>query len=232
MDLRAKALDFGVDLSVEQERLLRLHLDLLKRKNEVVNLTRIVDDEDALVLHVLDSLAFVPFVAQTEGRVLDIGTGGGFPGLPIAVTCERDVLCIDSVGKKTDAVQSFADEMGLTNCKTEHIRAEELALREPESFGCVVARAVDKLSTLFEYAAPLLCNEGMVVISKGNLGADEMNAGSKAAEICGLEIVAHREFDLPDGYGHREVIVGKRSQRPAIALPRQNGKAHRVPLGY
>ena len=109
MDLRVKALDFDVDLSGEQERLLRLHLDLLKRKNEVVNLTRIVDDEDALVLHVLDSLAFVPFVAQTEGRVLDIGTGGGFPGLPIAVTCERDVLCIDSVGKKTDAVQSFAD---------------------------------------------------------------------------------------------------------------------------
>ena len=232
MDLEASARNFGVELNGEQKRLLWLHLELLKQKNEVVNLTRIVDDEDALILHVLDSLTFVPFVNQTDGRVVDIGTGGGFPGVPIAVVTGRDVLCIDSVGKKTDAVQSFADAMGLSNCKAEHVRAEDLARIESGSFGCVVARAVDKLSTLFEYAAPLLCDGGSVVVSKGNLGQEELNAGNRAAKMCGLEIVDHKTFDLPRGYGHREIIVGKRSLKPSIALPRQNGKAHRVPLGY
>ena len=232
MSLIEMAQDVGVTIDEEQEKKLLNHLDLVIKKNEVMNLTRITNRSEGIILHVLDSLTFVPLVSKTSGKVLDIGTGAGFPGIPLAIATGRDVFCIDSVGKKTDAVSSFARDLGVDNCKAEHIRAEELARREGQSFGCVVARAVDKLSSLVEYASPLLCDGGRLVVSKGNLTDEEYEACEKASEICGMRILERTAFELPQKMGHRELIVVERSQKPSIALPRQNGKAHRVPLGY
>ena len=157
----------GVACTEGQRTLLLDHLDLVLEKNKVMNLTRITSPEDALVLHILDSLLLEEEVAKTDGPVLDIGTGAGYPGIPLAVMEDRPFVLMDSVGKKARAVAEFADAMGLGAVGTTRERAESYAVDHRGEFGAVVARAVAPLGVLVEYAQPLLSKGGRLVVSKG-----------------------------------------------------------------
>lgn len=119
-----------------QRELLDKHLELVIEENKVTNLTRIVDWESAQVLHVEDSLAGLPEVEEAlEGPYLDMGSGAGFPGIPLAIMTGRETLLADSVGKKTRALDSFAAELGIDDIvSTYHGRIEDLALQQPNRF--------------------------------------------------------------------------------------------------
>lgn len=127
-----------------QRELLDKHLELVIEENKVTNLTRIVDWESAQVLHVEDSLAGLPEVEEAlEGPYLDMGSGAGFPGIPLAIMTGRETLLADSVGKKTHALDSFAAALGIDDIvSTYHGRIEDLALQQPNHFSLVTARAL------------------------------------------------------------------------------------------
>ena len=225
---------YGVTVSQEQAQLLLKHLDLVIEKNKVMNLTRITNPDDAVVLHVVDSL--LPLASKhydTSLRsYLDIGTGAGFPGIPLAVMTHAHGVLIDSVGKKVSAVREFITELGLGNrVEACAIRAEELAKTRMGSFDLVIARAVAQTNTLIEYAAPFLVTGGLLMVCKANPTDEELSHADSAASICGLENVSRETFELPNGLGHREILTYKKLRKPSIKLPRRVGMAQHEPLG-
>ena len=144
------------------------HLDLVLETNKTTNLTRILNVEDAAVLHILDSLVLLPYINRApEGALLDMGTGAGFPGIPLTIATHRKATYIDSVGKKVDAVNTFVHALGLKNSHAVHDRLEEYARSHKKQFSVVTARALAPLPILVEYAAPYLKDGGLFVITKG-----------------------------------------------------------------
>lgn len=226
--------EYGIHVSEDQARLMVAHLDLVIEKNKVLNLTRITEPFEGLVLHCLDSLMPLAFISSQIGSqdvVLDVGTGAGFPGIPLAIATSAHAVLIDSVGKKVDAVNDFSTVLGLDNVEALHVRAEELALERPASFSYVFARAVAQSNVLVEYAAPLLKMKGMLVLEKANPTDDEIGAANSAAKICGMKFVSRETCELPNGLGHREILQYQKVSKPKIRLPRQNGMAKKQPLG-
>lgn len=211
------------------------HLELLIKKNQIMNLTRITNEHEALVLHIIDSLLLIahkPDLLSNESRLLDIGTGAGYPGIPLSVVSGCSGALIDSVGKKVSAVQEFVDTLGLADrivCL--HARAEEVPTIFDKRFDVVTARAVAQTNILIEYAAPCLRRNGTLLVSKGNPSDEELLAASEAAKICGLQESVRLEYELPEGLGHRTILSYVKTGNPRIKLPRPNGVAKKHPLG-
>ncbi len=223
--------EYGVELNPEQAKLCVRHLLLVIDKNKALNLTRILNPDDALILHLLDSLLLLPYLnSAPKGDFLDMGTGAGFPGIELAIASGRNGLLIDSVGKKVDAVCEFAEELKLENVAVEQYRLEEAALDFDEQFSCVVARALAPLPVLLEYATPFIAEKGLFIVTKGNPEENEIKAGHKAASICGLKLIESQSFELPFEIGHREIYVYQKVRKPKIKLPRANGFARKKPL--
>lgn len=226
--------DYGIDCTEEQSLLLAHHLALVIEKNKVLNLTRIVDVDEALVLHVLDSLLLLACSDVTmdpSTRFVDMGTGAGFPGIPLGVLTGAQGVLVDSVGKKVTAVNEFIKELGLKNLVAEHSRVEDLALRMRGTQDYVVARALARTNILIEYAAPFLKMGGSLLVAKARPDEDELKEAQQAAKICGLSHASHETFELPHSLGHREILIYKRVGKPTIRLPRKPGTAKREPLG-
>ena len=209
------------------------HLDLVLETNKTTNLTRILNVEDAAVLHILDSLVLLPYINKApEGALLDMGTGAGFPGIPLTITTHRKATYIDSVGKKVDAVNSFVHALGLKHAHAVHDRLEEYARSHKKQFSVVTARALAPLPILVEYAAPYLKDGGLFVITKGNPSDEELASGMSAAKICGFTLLLNDAIDLPEGLGHREFIVLKKSHPASVSLPRANGVAKKNQINF
>ncbi len=218
----------------EQAALLCKHLELVIEKNRETNLTRIDTVEDGIYLHIIDSVICLASLDKlaSHKRILDLGTGGGFPGIPLAVMLDAEVVLLDSVNKKIRAIEAFVTALDLSSrCSAVCARSEELAARSPNSFDIVVARAVAQTNTLIEYAAPLLVSNGTLCVWKAHIADDELLAAKNAAEICGMRIVSRGTYELPHGYGHREIIFIEKVGEPSIPLPRRNGMAVKRPLG-
>ncbi len=223
--------EYGIDINRDQAQLCVQHLLLVIEKNKVLNLTRILNEGDAIVLHLLDSLLLLPYMNEApRGDFLDMGTGAGFPGIELAIATGRNGLLIDSVGKKVDAVYEFAEQLGLENVAAEQYRLEEAALDFDEQFSCVVARALAPLPVLIEYATPFIVDKGLFVVTKGNPDKAELASGDKAASICGLKLLKKQSFELPNELGHREILVYQKVRKAKINLPRPNGLARKKPL--
>ncbi len=223
--------DYQLAVTADQLSLCLDHLDLVIEKNKVLNLTRITNYDSALTLHILDSLLFLPAVSKApEGPLLDIGSGAGFPGLPLHIASDRPTVLIDSVGKKVNALASFAETLDLSDIMAIHDRIEHHALEHRGSYAVVTARAVASLPILIEYAAPLLTQHGVLVVSKGNPSDDELRSGAAAAKICGMKLIDSTSYDLPHNAGHRVILSYERCIKPSIKLPRAIGMAKKSPL--
>jgi len=210
------------------------YVALLLEANRRVNLTRVVDPEPVARLHLLDALAALPLVDAIEpGRALDLGSGGGVPGIVLAMARpEWSWTLVDSVRKKTDALRSFVAALELSNVDVLTERAETLgqdpALRG--SFSLVTARACAALPVLVEYALPLLRIGGTLVAWKGPITSAELAAGASASGLLG----GGRPSVHPSGHDvlgdHRFVHLGKERATPD-AYPRRPGEPARRPLG-
>lgn len=224
---------YGIDTTEGQRELMLHHLELVQQKNRVINLTRITDPSSAVILHLVDSLLLLPAVCEAPaGCLLDMGTGAGFPGMPLCIVSGRQGLLVDSVGKKVAAVQEFIGELGLEQeVQASKVRIEELAQSRRGEFPVVVARAVARMATLVEYATPLLQKQGRLVITKGRLSEDEYEAGRRAARLCGMKVVSRETCELPLGLGHREIVTVERVSKSRVRLPRKVGMAQHQPLG-
>lgn len=205
----------------------------VEEANARLNLTRITGIESALRLHVVDSLLALPEVQEAPaGALLDLGSGAGFPGVPLGVASHRSTVLLDSVGKKAAAVHEIVAAMGLdTQIQVRGERAETLALKDAQAFAVVTARAVAQLPSLVELAAPLLApNAGRLIALKGVPDAEELERGRTAARLCGLREVSIRRAAIPEGSEARTIIAYERYSAPRVKLPRRMGLAQHSPL--
>lgn len=236
LELLASDADLSlITVTPEMAELLIQHLELVVEKNKRINLTRITNEHEAIVLHIIDSLLFIahkPTVLGPDEKLLDVGTGAGYPGLPLTIVSGCQSTLIDSVGKKVNAVEEFTDAMGLVDrVSSMHARAEEVPELCHSRFDVVVARAVAQTNVLIEYASPCLRRNGTLLVGKGNPSDEEIQAASRAARICGLEASGRFEYELPHDLGHRTILAYTKTGNPRIKLPRQNGMAKKNPLG-
>lgn len=221
-------LDLDFDLS-DAELCVR-HLLMVNQVNQYMNLTRISDIHEALVLHVVDSLSLTRDLPIEPERFLDMGTGAGFPGIPFAIYTGCEGVLLDSVGKKINAVDAFIAELGLDTVSAVHDRCESYASKHASEFDIVFARAVGQMNLIVEYATPFIEEDGYLVMAKANPSDEERRIADKTAELCGLELVGVDEFDLPCDLGHRTVFLYQKVSKPRVKLPRAVGLAKKQPL--
>lgn len=229
--LREDAAAVGASIDDRQARAMLHHLDLVLRKNIEFNLTAITDFESALSRHIVDSLTAVRMVsAAPPGRMADLGSGAGFPGIPIAIACARSVTLVESVKKKAAFLENVLRELELDGDVAAR-RSEELSLEQPGAFGCVVTRAVASLPCLVELAAPLLAPGGVLVALKGADIEDEAVRGDSAAKLCGLARTSSQRVVVPGLHEARTLVAYSRIGEPGVTLPRRAGVAAKRPLG-
>lgn len=229
-ELEALCSQMDIDIDGNGAEICVRHLLLVNQVNQYMNLTRIQDIHDALVLHVVDSLALTRDLPIEPERFLDMGTGAGFPGIPFAVYTQCEGVLLDSVGKKVNAVNAFIDKLNIPDLHAVHGRCESYALAERGSFDVVFARAVGQMNLIVEYGAPFLEDDGYLIIAKANPSDDEVRLAERTAEICGLERVGTDSFDLPRDLGHRTVFLYQKVSDPRVTLPRPVGLAKKQPF--
>lgn len=229
--LQRYACQYGMDLDDECALLCVKYLLYVMQANDSMNLTRIDTVDDGLVLHIVDSLIFTSYCDFTSGLFLDMGTGAGFPGIPFHLMTGLDGILLDSVAKKLNIVETISTELGITGLTCVHDRVESFPTSSAQRFDVVLARAVASLPVLVEYASPCLLIGGQLVVSKGRPTIEERFHGDAAATICGFELVVDEELELPEGYGHRTMLVYEKVREPVIKLPRAVGQAKKHPLG-
>lgn len=217
-------------LDIDKQEKIRSYLELVIEKNKELNLTRIDTEEKGMLLHIEDSLSCLDEFCNMDGEFLDIGTGGGFPGVPLAIASNRTGVLIDSVQKKARAVQEMIEELGLNNqIQARGIRSEELALEVGERFTTIVARAVSSLPAVMELAAPLLVMDGELIALRGKEDEVDLEAIDTIAEKLGLETISKRHIYISETY-ERTIYVFKKVSQAMIKLPRRNGMAQKRPL--
>ena len=217
-------------LDTDKQNKIQAYLDLVIEKNKELNLTRIETREKGMLLHIEDSLSCIDEFTSQDGLFLDIGTGGGFPGVPLAIASGRTGVLIDSVQKKARAVQEMIDELNLSNViQVRGIRSEELALEVGEKFHTVIARAVSSLPTVLELATPLLVSHGEFIALRGKEDERSIEEGHRIAKKLGLEMISSRHLYIGETY-ERNILVFKKVGKPTIKLPRRNGMAQKKPL--
>lgn len=227
---------YSLGFSQHQLLLVMHHLYLMYQKNAFINLTSIRTMPDGLILHSLDSLLFAKVIDEyialdSYALALDMGTGGGFPGIPLAAVSNFNVELLDSVGKKVNACNEFVEEMGLEDrVHASHARLEEFVKETGRVFDIVTARALAKLDVLIEYAEPYVKRGGYLFFGKANPDAQEIRDAKMVAKICGFEIVSRETFELPENFGHREIVVLRKISKSKVRLPRKNGEAKNNPL--
>ncbi len=220
------------ELSIEQQKLLDLHLELVIQENKRTNLTRITDPKSARVLHIEDSLVGLEELnSAPQGLYLDMGTGAGYPGIPLAIVTQRKTVLADSVSKKISALNRIIQQLGLTGyVETYQGRLEELAVSRPGCFSAITARALSNLSSLLELAAPLLGVGGYLIAYKSSDIEDELKHAQDVSYLFGLHFVLRRDVVLSDGNTRRSIIVFQKKSEPEIQLPRRVGMAQKKPF--
>lgn len=232
----------GVPLNHEQVRRLTTYRDLLFAANQTTNLTAVRDLPGIERRLILESLRLAAptraLPAPEDGRrrsLIDLGTGGGVPGLVLAIACpDFNVFLLDATGKKVAFLDEVVQTLALTNTTTIHARAEEIGHqpRYRQGFDVVTARAVGTLPTLLELGLPLLRNGGHLLLPKGIDIDDELVAGRRAADILGGDIVSSNILpDVGSTIDTRLVIARKASPTPAT-YPRRTGIPSKTPLGF
>lgn len=221
----------GINIDEEQENLLMGDLHAIMKINETMNLTRILSEEGGIVLHLEDSLTGLPFMEDApRGAYADLGTGGGFPGIPLCIMTGRPTLLVDSVQKKVRALQGVADGLGLADKVDVYAgRIEDLGRERAGEFSVLTARALSALGSLMELASPLLKQGGVLLCYKAQPSEEEVSCALGIQELVGLTLRERRDFSLSDG-STRCMFVFEKTARPRVKLPRRVGLAQKEPL--
>lgn len=204
---------------------------LLLEKNKVMNLTAITEPRDVATLHLLDSAYLLTLADFSDKTAVDVGTGAGFPGMPMGILCpECRLTLLDSLGKRIDFLQAVTDELGLENISCVHARAEEFAARHRESYDFAVSRAVAALPMLTELALPLVKPGGLFMAMKSVESDEEIAAARGAIGQLGGKIEEIRDYTVPcTEIRHRVVLIRKVRPTPA-QFPRAFAKIKKSPL--
>lgn len=212
------------------EQLVR-YAELLLEKNKVMNLTAITGERDVATLHLLDCAALAAQLDLSGKRVIDVGTGAGFPGMVLAIlTPDARFTLLDSLGKRVDFLKEVQTDLALKNVTCVHARAEEFAAQHREQFDLAASRAVAQLNVLCELALPLVKVGGQFLAMKSVSSDDEIAGARGAIGQLGGRIADIRDYTVPETeVRHRLVIVEKVKDTPAI-YPRSFARIKKAPL--
>ncbi len=204
---------------------------LLLEKNEVMNLTAITEPTAIAQLHLLDSAALTQFVELSGKKVVDVGTGAGFPGMPLRILKDDfDLTLLDSLGKRIAWLAEVCGTLGLKRVECVHARAEEFAAGHRESYDLAVSRAVAQLNVLCELALPLVKVGGQFLAMKSTDTEEEIASAKNAIRTLGGKIVSVEDYTIPTStVTHRVVVIEKVSPTPA-KYPRAFAKIKKQPL--
>lgn len=207
------------------------YMQLLLEWNEKINLTTIVEPEQIIVKHFLDSLTIKKYI-EDEKNIIDVGTGAGFPGMPLAIEKNNNVTLLDSLNKRINFLNDVKEKIGLENVVTVHSRAEDAAKDKKyrECFDYAVSRAVAPMNVLLEYLLPFVKVEGKVICMKGPNVKEEMDNSEKVAKILGGKIEKVEELEIPEIDMKRTVVIVKKIEKTSSKYPRKAGTPSKEPL--
>ena len=219
--------------SEDAKRRLYTHITELLDKGRLMNLTAITDEEDAARLHTADSLFAAREIERlSDGKdvtLIDVGSGGGFPALPVATALPNvRVTALDSTAKKCEFIAATAEKCGVA-LETLPERAEEASERYRESFDFATARAVARLNILMELCVPFVKVGGYFVAMKGSAADEEMREAERAASTLGVEFSDRADYEIAHG-GQRSIIIYKKTSPTPKEYPRRYAQIKKKPL--
>lgn len=224
----------GIVLTDVQKQQFDKFYELLVEWNRVMNLTGITEYEEVNEKHFVDSVSLVKAIDTDKVQtVIDIGTGAGFPGIPLKIAFPHlKVVLLDSLNKRINFLNVVINELGLTDIKTIHGRAEDYAkqVEYREQFDICVSRAVANLSTLSEYCIPYVKVGGMFIPYKSGEIDEEVQQAKKAIQILGGKLEEVIKFQLPDTEINRSFVKINKTQNTAKKYPRKAGLPTKEPL--
>lgn len=237
--LRELCGQINIDISDEQLGMFNTYYEMLIETNKVMNLTAITEKDEVIVKHFVDSIVLIPFLKEKYGdnlsdlSLIDIGTGAGFPGIPIKIMLpDIKVTLLDSLNKRIKFLDSVIDTLSLKNIKTIHGRAEDYASDKVyrETFDLCVSRAVANLSTLSEYCLPFVSVNGMFISYKAGNLEEEINSSKKAIKVLGGKISKVEEFILPSTDNERVFVFINKIEKTPKTYPRKAGVPSKNPI--
>lgn len=238
-DFQKKCDVFGINLSKEQTEKFMDYYELLIEWNSFMNLTAITDFNEVVLKHFVDSLAIfqVPvFQKRLEGSdisVIDVGTGAGFPGIPLKIVFpDIKVTLLDSLNKRIKFLNEVIEKLNLENIESVHSRAEDLAVKQNyrEQYDFCVSRAVANLSVLAELCIPFVKKEGYFISYKSEKIKEEVSVGKKAIGILGGKTQSILEYQLPDSDMNRSLLLIRKEKNTPKKYPRRAGTPAKEPL--
>lgn len=223
-----------IQLNVNDEVLNKfwVYMTNLLEWNEKINLTAITDEDDMILKHFIDSLTILEYIPE-KSNVIDVGTGAGFPGIPLKIVREDiNMTLMDSLNKRITFLNEVINKLGLKKINAIHSRAEELAKmpEHREKYDIAVSRAVANLSTLSEYMIPFVKVGGKCICMKGSNIEEELKTAKNAIKELGGEIEKVINFKLPDSDNERNIIIIKKVRNTKSKYPRKAGMPSKEPL--
>lgn len=231
-ELEQKAKKMQINLNENQVDQFYKYMELLLEWNEKINLTAIIEPKEIILKHFIDSVTILPYI-NTQNKVLDIGTGAGFPGIPLKIlNKENEFTLLDSLNKRINFLNDVIQRLNLEKIKAIHGRAEEFINQngERESYDIVTSRAVARLNILLEYMLPFTKIGGKCICMKSFEIDEELEEAKKAIEILGGELEKVDVITLPESDIKRKIVVIKKVKNTLLKYPRKAGTPEKEPI--
>ena len=230
--LYEKTKQIGIELKEEQLEKFYLYMNILLEWNEKINLTAITNEEEIILKHFVDSLTINKYIEEGKS-IIDVGTGAGFPGIPIKILREDlKVTLLDSLNKRINFLNEVIEKLDLKNIECIHGRAEEFGKNKNyrEKYDFATSRAVANMSTLSEYLIPFVKVGGKVLAMKGDKAEEELEEAKKAIKLLGGKVENIDNFYLPDSDIKRNIIIIKKIEKTERKFPRKPGTPAKEPI--
>ena len=231
-ELIEKAKKVNIEIDNKKEEQFYKYMELLLEWNEKINLTAITEPNDIILKHFIDSITINKYIEQSNS-IMDIGTGAGFPGIPLKIMNQnKKITLVDSLNKRINFLNEVCKEISLENIQCIHARAEELAndLKYRENFETVVSRAVARLNVLIEYMLPFVKKGGLCICMKGPNIDGKLEEAKNAIKVLGGKIKSVESFFLPDSDIERNVIIIEKVTETPKKYPRKAGLPSKQPI--
>ncbi len=230
IDLKEKSNKIDVKIRDKEVEQFYEYMNSLLEWNEKINLTAITEPKEVILKHFIDSITIQKYI-QKENSVVDVGTGAGFPGIPLnIVNNEAKYTLVDSLNKRIKFLDEIIDKLNLKNIETVHSRAEDFAKENRETYDVATSRAVAALNVLLEYLLPLVKVGGLCICMKGSNVQEEIEASSNALKILGGQIEKVEQITLPDSDIIRNIVIVRKVTKTSSKYPRKAGLPSKEPL--
>lgn len=222
----------NIEIKIKELENLYQFMNLLIEKNKQINLTAIIEEKDIILKHFIDSIIIQNSIKDSN-NIIDVGTGAGFPGIPLKIINEeKRFVLLDSLNKRVNFLNEVISSLNLKKVEAIHFRAEEAGQKEEyrEKFDIVLSRAVSRLNTLAEYMLPFAKVGGKCICLKGPNMKEELEEAKNAIEILGGKIEKTKEYYLPESDIGRTIIVINKVKHLPNKYPRKAGVPSNRPL--